>query len=374
MDNKTVKKKFSIPISLGIASVWFGTHAGPGAASGKQIAVFYSEFGKLGLITPFLAMGIMGFCIYYALEYSRLTGVRNFKDFTNTFFHPYEKIFSTFFEITFLATVLIVLGSCTATGASILEQHLGIPTLVGTGIVVIVTILLSIFGSDLLRASSTAMTIFIIACLLIIVIVGLTSAEADFSGNWQTTSLSGAPLISALTMAIVYAGSQSAGNMANAVSVSDGLRSKSDSIKAAFFGFIMNTFLILSIALLLFGYSQFVSETLPNYFVVDQIGYPILLFFYVAMVLSAVITTMASYGFSSVARYSKFIPMKAGSKRNFVTLILLMIATVFISLLGLDVIVQKGYKYLGYACIPIVIIPTLIMGRKKIKEQEALLK
>lgn len=93
---------------------------------------------------------------------------------------------------------------------------------------------------------------------------------------------------------------------------------------------------------------------------------------YVAMVLLAVVTTMVSYSFSSIARYSQFIPMKEGTPRNFVTLILIMAGTVLISLLGLDVIVSKGYKYLGYICIPAVIIPTLLLGHKKIKEVEAL--
>lgn len=44
-----VKQKSSIPIYLGIASVWFGAHCGPGVASGKQTAVFTvnSENGHL---------------------------------------------------------------------------------------------------------------------------------------------------------------------------------------------------------------------------------------------------------------------------------------------------------------------------------------
>lgn len=368
------KKKVGIPIFLGIASVWFGAHAGPGAASGKQIAVFYNSFGKWGLITPFLAMGIMAFCIYYSLEYARLTGIRNFKDFTNSFFHPYEKIFSTFFEITFLATVLIVMGGCAATGAEILEQYFSIPSLIGTGLIVFITIMLSIYGAELVRASSTVMTVFIISCLLVIVIVGLSSSEASFSSNWQATSFGDTSIVSAITMAIVYAGSQSAGNMANAVSVSEGLTSRKDSLKAAIAGLIMNTFLILSIGFLIFGYNEYANETLPNYFIVEKLGYSFLLFAYVSMVLLAVLTTMVSYAFSSTARYSQFIPMEAGAKRNFITLAILMISTVLISLLGLDVIVGVGYKYLGYACIFVVIIPTFIVGNKKLKEAKQLQK
>lgn len=34
---------------------------------------FYSEFGKWAFITPIIAMVLMGLCIYYSVEYTRLT-------------------------------------------------------------------------------------------------------------------------------------------------------------------------------------------------------------------------------------------------------------------------------------------------------------
>lgn len=153
-------------------------------------------------------------------------------------------------------------------------------------------------------------------------------------------------------------------------SVSDGLRSRSDSKKAALLGMIMNVFLILSVAILLFAYPQFINETLPNYMVVEVLGFPILLFAYVAMVVLAVTSTAVSYAFSTVARYSQFIPLEKGPKRDLVTVILLFVATFFVSLLGLDVIVGKGYKYLGYIVIPTVILPIILTGSKKIRESK----
>ncbi len=42
-----------------------------------------------------------------------------------------------------------------------------------------------------------------------------------------------------------------------------------------------------------------------------------------------------------------------------------MILCVVVSALGLDTIVSKGYKYLGYACIFVVVIPIILVGFKK---------
>ncbi len=350
---------------MGIASVWFGAHCGPGVASGKQTAVFYSEFGKWAFITPAIAMLLMGLCIYYSVEYARLTKAKNFRELTDNLFHPYEKVFSAFFEITFLATVLMVVGGCIATGAAVLNEYTGLPVIVGSIILVVATILLSMYGANLVRSASTIMTIFIIACLIAMVVLGLLSPQGDFAGNWRAKSFSEVSPMKAIIMAIVYTGFQSAGNIANAVSVCQGIEGKKESKKAAILGTILNTLLILGIVFLLFAYPDSVKKTLPNYFVADKVGSSVLLFSYVVMVLLAVMSTNVSFSFSVVARYGEKLPMKAGVKRDFVVTLILMILCVVVSALGLDAIVSKGYKYLGYACIFIVVIPIILVGFKK---------
>lgn len=365
MPDEVKQKKSGIPIYLGIASVWFGAHCGPGVASGKQTAVFYSEFGKWAFITPAIAMLLMGLCIYYSVEYARLTKAKNFRELTDNLFHPYEKVFSAFFEITFLATVLMVVGGCIATGAAVLNEYTGLPVIVGSIILVVATILLSMYGANLVRSASTIMTIFIIACLIAMVVLGLLSPQGDFAGNWRAKSFSEVSPMKAIIMAIVYTGFQSAGNIANAVSVCQGIEGKKESKKAAILGTILNTLLILGIVFLLFAYPDSVKKTLPNYFVADKVGSSVLLFSYVVMVLLAVMSTNVSFSFSVVARYGEKLPMKAGVKRDFVVTLILMILCVVVSALGLDAIVSKGYKYLGYACIFIVVIPIILVGFKK---------
>lgn len=283
-----------------------------------------------------------------------------------------KSYFQFFFEVTFVATVLMVVGGCIATGAEVLEQYLGFPIIIGTSIIVFITIILSMYGADLVRASSTIMTIFIMVLLATIVIVGLLSPDANFIGHWQTSSFSDTSLLSAILMAITYTGFQSAGNIANAVSVSQGISSKKESKKAAVVGMILNTILILLIAILLFAYPESITETMPNYFLVYELGIPVLLFAYVTIVLLAVITTTVSFSFAVVARYGHLLPIKSEKKRNFTLVVILLILTVIVSLFGLDAIVNKGYKYLGYACIPLVVIPIILVGRKKTKNLELL--
>ena len=59
------RKKSIVPPFIGIAAVWFGSHVGPGTASGKQVTTYYSAYGKLGIFLPMIAMGILAIAVYY---------------------------------------------------------------------------------------------------------------------------------------------------------------------------------------------------------------------------------------------------------------------------------------------------------------------
>lgn len=362
------KKKMHIPVSLGIASVWFGTHAGPGAAAGTFAATYFSRYGKWGLLAPFLAVFLMGICIYYGIEYSRIKGLDNFSDFTESFFQPYGKLFSGFFEITFLAGVTLALAAGIATAAEIINQYSGIPYAIAALLVIAISVILSIFGEELVRASSTVMTIFIVVCLAAISIAGLASSNADFMGQWRSVSFSDFSLFDSIKSAFIYAGVLTAGVVANSIAVSSDLKDQKDSRDSAVIGYIMNLFLIMAVVLLLFAYPQHVDTALPNYLVVEDLNAPILLFAYVALVVLAVLSTIVSYTYTIASRYSKFLPMKEGTGRDLTTILIFFGITYFISLIGLSAIIGKGYTYLGYAAIPSVILPIMLLGHSKTKK------
>ena len=70
---KNTVKKALIPAWLGVACVWFGTHCGPGAASGNQTVQYFVRYGLWSLFLPLVAMGLLGVALYYAMEFSRRT-------------------------------------------------------------------------------------------------------------------------------------------------------------------------------------------------------------------------------------------------------------------------------------------------------------
>lgn len=43
------KAKKGLPVFIGVAAVWMGTHFGPGVASGTQLNQYYVRFGLPGI-------------------------------------------------------------------------------------------------------------------------------------------------------------------------------------------------------------------------------------------------------------------------------------------------------------------------------------
>lgn len=371
--NEKVTRKSVIPSFVGIAAVWFGTHAGPGVASGKQVVSYYASYGKLGIFSPIIAMALLGAAIYFALEYSRVNEVHDFKTFTNKFFHPYEKLFSTFFEICFLVTCLLAPGLCIATSAQLFEQFFGLNVWAGTILMALISVILVIYGADIVKAASTGLTVGIIAVLAIIVSLGIKAGGGTIAVNWTNSSFMDFPVLGGLWSAISYAGFQSTGIIGNCVSVSDGLNSRRDSIKSAILGTVLNSLMLSSIVIVNYAFQpESINNLLPNFYIVQQLGIPVLETIYVFFVVMASLSTIITFAFSLVVRFGNkelFVKnIKSERSRSLLIVLVMLMLDVIVSTFGIAQIINIGYKYLGYFSIFVVMFPFILIGIKKQKQ------
>lgn len=371
------RQKSMIPAYVGIAAVWFGTHVGPGVASGKQVVSYYASYGKLGIFTPIIAMALLGLAIYFALEYSRVNGIHDFKSFTNKFFHPYEKLFSNFFELCFLLTSLLAPGLCIATSARLMEQFFGLNVWGGTVLMVLMSVLLVIYGANLVKAASTGLTVGILVILATIVTMGIKAGSGTIAQNWSNSSFTDFPLLSGVWIAISYAGFQSTGIIGNCISVSDGLSSRKDSIKAAVLGTSLNALMLVSIVLVNYAFQpESINSLLPNYYIVQQFGIPVFETAYVIFVIMASLSTIITFAFSLVVRFGKkellIKKIKNEKYRSLLIVSVMLILDVIVSTFGIAQIINIGYKYLGYFSIFVVMFPFILIGIKKTNEMKML--
>ena len=370
-------KKKGLPVFIGVASVWMGTHFGPGVASGTQLNQYYVNYGLPGIIMTIVAMGILGFALYCSMEFSRIYKAYDYESWVTKLFN--NKYVVILFDISFLVTILTAAGGSINAVATLLQNFWGVNYWIGVGIVIVCAMLLCAFGARLVRAASSYMMFIVIGILLVIMILLAVNGDGDLSGSIanQATNLKSAgsgDWLAAIWSAIIY-GSFQATIVANIASVAEDIPNRRESKKAAVTGFLANTILLIVLCMMLFSYTNvydITSEDLPFYSLLQRLGYDWLTVVYIIIVFIAVLSTVVGFAFAGVARFSKYYQPKEGKKsslRDAIFVGVMLIACALVSKLGIMVLVSKGYTILGYLNLPIIVLPAIIIGGHKISKK-----
>lgn len=374
MDNK----KKGLPVFVGVACVWMGTHFGPGVASGTQVNSFYTQYGLFGVVCSILAMCLLGYALYCSMEFSRLYKTYDYKAWGSTL--TGIQWIGVLYDISFIVTIFTALGGSLNAVGSLFSKLLGLNYWVGVLAVVICTMLLCAFGSELVRRSSSYMMFVVLGILALIIIIVLLFGEADFSGSVANAAANlpnSGSLLTAAWNAVLYASFQ-ATVVGNISSVADGLTKRSESKKAAITGIAGNAIMLVVLSLLLFSYTNvsgfesgsIIKEALPIYAILDRMHFQWLTVLYVATVFVAVLSTAVGFSFGGLSRFSK-IYNKTGTKstmKNMIFIGALLLMCCFASIFGILKLVSTGYRILGYINLPIFILTAIIIGRRKISK------
>lgn len=373
-------KKKGLPVFIGVASVWMGTHFGPGVASGTQLNQYYVGFGIPGIIMTLVAMALLGFALYCSMEFSRIYKAYDYESWVTKLFN--NKYVVILFDVSFFVTIISAAGGSLNAIATLLQDFWGINYWVGVGIVIVVSMLLCAFGAELVRKSSAYMMFVVVGVLLLIMALVIAAGDADLKGAVENQAanlgadMSASNWLKALWQAIIY-GSFQATIVANIASVADTLPDRRESRRAAITGYIANTGLLLVLCMMLFSFTNVyavTNEALPFYSILARLNMDWLTTVYIIVVFIAVISTVVGFAFAGVARFGKYY-RPTGKKhlahplRDALFVLVLLAACAAISQVGIMNLVKYGYSLLGYINLFVIILPALIIGGRKISKK-----
>lgn len=373
-------KKKGLPVFIGVASVWMGTHFGPGVASGTQLNQYYVGFGIPGIVMTLVAMALLGFALYCSMEFSRIYHAYDYESWVTKLFG--NKYVVILFDISFFVTIISAAGGSLNAIATLLQDFWGINYWVGVGIVIVVSMLLCAFGAELVRKSSAYMMFVVVGVLLLIMALVIAAGDADLKGAVENQAanlgadMSASNWLKALWQAIIY-GSFQATIVANIASVADTLPDRRESRRAAITGYIANTGLLLVLCMMLFSFTNVyavTNEDLPFYSILARLDMGWLTTVYIIVVFIAVISTVVGFAFAGVARFGKYYRPQgkkhlAHPVRDAIFVLVLLAACAAISQVGIMKLVKYGYSLLGYINLFVIVLPALIIGGRKISKK-----
>ena len=373
-------KKKGLPVFIGVASVWMGTHFGPGVASGTQLNQYYVGFGIPGIVMTLVAMALLGFALYCSMEFSRIYKAYDYESWVTKLFN--NKYVVILFDVSFFVTIISAAGGSLNAIATLLQDFWGINYWVGVGIVIVVSMLLCAFGAELVRKSSAYMMFVVVGVLLLIMALVIAAGDADLKGAVENQAanlgadMSASNWLKALWQAIIY-GSFQATIVANIASVADTLPDRRESRRAAITGYIANTGLLLVLCMMLFSFTNVyavTNEALPFYSILARLNMSWLTVVYIIVVFIAVISTVVGFAFAGVASFGKYYRPAdkkhlAHPLRDALFVLVLLAACAAISQVGIMNLVKYGYSLLGYINLFVIILPALIIGGRKISKK-----
>lgn len=355
-------------VCFSIASAWFGTHCGSGFATGAQGVSFWTSYGAYALFLPIISVAIMAIVAYIQWEFCRQNKTYDYRSYANKLFSPYDKVFATIYEILFIAIMVMGVSSVFAGAGQLISQMFGFPYVPSVIAVMALVIVLNMFGTKLLVASSSVLSVILIAVIVIIAFLCIGKNGGHFVevvSTWQTEGSLGKAILSG----VLY-GSFQCIILGATTNLSEDIATDGDSKLSAVLGLVMNgAMMVLLTYMLLCYYPDVNSEQLPVLSAVSELGIPMLETGYSIMVFLAFMTTAITCIGAILKRVEGFGAGKITNitaRRALYSAILILVCF-GIAQFGLLAIVKKGYTAVGYLGIPFVIIPTLIIGTKKIK-------
>lgn len=370
--------KNKMPVAMGVAFVWFTTQFGGGFASGAQLFQYFIVFGFWALFTPIIAQAIGAFFQWYALRYAHKHQLYDYRSFNERFYGKFAPIFANLYEGVYIMLLCLAPSVAFATGGATLAALTGIPYIICTLIIGAFIFLIAIYGTDLVRKAASTISVIIIAGLLIVYIPNIIVQWDTIVGTIGQFSVEKPPIGPALWTCFLYASFQLA-SIGLLVQHAKSFESEKEAKTSMIYGFIVNAGIIFISTLGMIAIAAdpaVATESIPILLLVKNgVGSsfmtPIISILIVLGAVSTAVNMIAGFVNRVTSKYEKPVEATDGKTRpSTLTIIVTFIFVVLafaIAQFGLLPLVVKGYGYLGYVTIAVVIIPFIIhMILKKI--------
>ena len=363
--------KSKMPVAVGVAFVWFTTQFGGGFASGAQLIQYFVAFGIWALITPILAQAIGAVFQWYALRHAKKHNTYDYRSFNDSFYGKFAPIFSNLYEIVYIILLCLAPSVTFATGGSTMEELTGLPYMLCTLIIGAFIFLITIYGTNIVRKAASTLSVIIIVGLLIVYIPNIIANWGNISTNIGAMAANPAPAGPALWQCFIYGAFQLA-SIGLLVQHAEPFSSTKEAKTSMIYGFFVNAGIIMLSTLgmiAIVNNPDLTTSSVPILLLVrggvgSSFMTPIISILIILGAISTAVNMIAGVIQRVTNAYEKpEVREKANGKPTKLTIITGIGFTLLafgIAQFGLLPLVQKGYGYLGYVTIAVIVIPYII--------------
>ena len=321
-----------------VVFVILGTLIGAGFASGQEINLFFFSYGLKGILGIMISSVLMGIVIYKTLDILNKKEINTYKEFLDTLIiskkFNIKKLINSIINIFILITFFIMIAGF---GAYI-EQEYGLPSIVGSVILAILTFL--IFMTSV-KGVIKVNELIVPALIIFITIIGFLNLK-EINLHELEHYVIRTNQTNYLLSGLLYCSYNSILLIPVLITLKNLIKNKKQIIAVS----IITSIIIISLALIIFLLLVRVNVDItklemPAVYVVSYWLKP-LKNFYGIIILGAIFTTAISLGISFLQNTSK-------NKKSYTHIALIMcITSVIVSKFGFSNLIELLYPIFGY--------------------------
>lgn len=358
-------------------AVFQSVMVGGGYGTGREVVEFVSRHGPLGGLAAIALIGLLlGLVLAVSFDFAREFQIRDYRLFFKKLLGRYWVLF----EMLFILGLILILAVAGFACGEVLHDRFSLPPVVGVVLMLLIVALLSYCGRQwvekVLAAWGLLMTLVLLCFLLLTFIQRHEQIFNAFisAGSWSGSAgtwsdswwLSGIQffLYNALLVPVVLYATEAIVTRKQAWGAG---------VVAGLLGVLPG--LIFHLAFMA-GYPAVLEQPLPTYWMMQQLGMPLLLLIYVVILFG----TMAQTGVGVLQgvneRLDNWWRERSGQPLRPWLHSVVAAGTLLVSLLlakiGIVLLVAKGYGSLAWLALVIYIVPLFTLGLRKLKQQRRL--
>jgi uncharacterized membrane protein YkvI len=346
------------------AGVILSTMFGGGYASGRETATFISRYGPWGgvLAITFMAV-VFGVIMVVSLELARTFRTYDYASLSRVFLGRAAVVY----EVTLSAGLILALGvGATAAGAT-LEDHIGVPRIAGTALLMVGVIALTFFGRRVVEWSMT-----ISAGLLLVTLAALVAVVFRSAGGAVFDTFASEPIDNNFWQGGGLYAVLGASFFPLIIFIARDIETRSEAIQAGMFGGVIVALPAMAFHLsFMASYPAILDEDVPSYAIAEAYGSPLLLNAFVLVLFVLIVQTSVGILQGLIERFDGWAKPNLGrslspTQHAGLSAVVLLL-TVGLSFVGVVNLVATGYGLLSIAFLVTFTIPLLTVGIWRIR-------
>jgi uncharacterized membrane protein YkvI len=333
---------------------------GGGYATGRELAEFFLPAGPWGGIAAMaLATVIWSVVCTATFLFARASAARDYLTFVRSLLGPAWIVF----EISYLLFVVLVLAVFGAAAGAIGAAVLGLPTFVGTLVLMVAIALATAYGNASVERVFTWVSLLLYGVYALFLLLALSHFGARIANGFATH----VPARGWAVDGVTYAGY----NIVGAITILPVLRHLTSDRDAVLAGLVAGPLAMLP-ALLFFCcmmayYPQIGAATLPSDFLLQRLNLPLFRLLFQLMIFCALLESGTGsvhsinerIGIAWQRRRGQVLPHAA---RLYIALIILAACMFLAQRFGLITLIARGYRALAAVFLLVYVVPLLSIG------------